>query len=219
MLIPPSLLVGVLLMGALGFLAAGSVAWVDGWAFVLLWALAITIPNLALARWNPGLLRRRARGLAQSPRYERVLKAIYTPLILVLPAVAGLDAVRFGWSEQSRWLTLPGVTLLVAGAALQVWTMLTNTHYEAGMRIQRGHAVVRVGPYRVVRHPGYLAAIIQTAGAPLVLRSAWAWLPVVGIAAVLVARVAFEDRALRDQLDGYPAYARQVRFRLVPGIW
>ena len=79
--------------------------------------------------------------------------------------------------------------------------------------------VVSSGPYRIVRHPGYLAAIVGSLAAPLILGSLWAFAPVVAGALLFTARTALEDRTLRQELAGYPEYASRTRFRLLPGIW
>jgi len=214
-------LAGVLIMGVLLFVAAGTTAWAQGWTFLCLWAIATVLPTAALIRENPGLLARQAEGLKRGQRYERVLQAFYIPLVLSIPVLAGLDVKRFAWSDQPTELVYVGTLLVLFGGVAQAWAMLENPHYEAGMRVQRdiGHKVIYNGPYRIVRHPGYLATIAQTAGAPLVLCSTWAWLPVLGITAVLVVRALLEDRVLREDLKGYIAYSRQVPIILLPGVW
>ncbi len=214
-------LVGVVAMSSLLFLAAGTTKWAQGWVFVALWAIATVTPHVALMRENPNLMKRRAKGLSQGRPYERLLAGASALLMLTLPAVAGLDVHRFGYSQLPNSLVYAGTMLVLFGAVAQAWAMIENPHYEEGLRIQRdiGHKVIYNGPYRIVRHPGYLAAIIQVAGVPLLLCSIWAWAPAVGIAAIQVVRALLEDRALRDELKGYIAYTRQVPTILLPGIW
>ncbi len=214
-------LLGVGIMAVLLFASAGTTAWAQGWTFICLWAIATAMPTAALIRDNPGLLARRAEGLKRGRRYERILQAIYIPLILSLPVIAGLEVQRFHASSLPTGLVYPGTLLVLFGAVAQAWAMFENPHYEAGMRVQRdiGHKVIYNGPYRIVRHPGYLATIVQAAGAPLVLCSVWAWVPVLGIAAVMVTRALLEDRALQEDLKGYIAYTRQVPIIMLPGVW
>ncbi len=89
------------------------------------------------------------------------------------------------------------------------------------MRIakEQGHAVCDAGPYRLIRHPGYMGAILFDLAAPLILQSAWAFIPAVITVIVIAARTAIEDKALQAGLDGYRDYAGRVPFRLLPGIW
>ncbi len=214
-------LAGVLVMALLLFASAGTLTWAQGWVFVMLWAIAVALPSFALARENPELMIRRARSREAARRYERILKWVYDLLMLSLPVLAGVDVQRLGWSDLPSTLVYPGTMLVLVGAVVQAWAMVENRHYEPRMRVQRdiGHKVIYNGPYRIVRHPGYLGAIIQIAGAPLVLASYWAWIPAAGIATVMIVRSLLEDRALRDELKGYIAYTRQVPTMLLPGIW
>ncbi len=214
-------LLGVLVMMGLLFGAAGTLRWAQGWTFLCLWAIATVVPTVGLVRDNPNLLKRRAQGLRLGRPYERVLHGFHLVMLSTLPLLAGLDVHRFGASTLPKELIYPGTLLVLFGAVAQAWAMIENPHYEAGMRVQRdiGHKVIYNGPYRIVRHPGYLATIVQTAGAPLVLCSVWAWAPVLGITGLLVARALLEDRVLRDELKGYIAYTRQVPTILLPGVW
>jgi protein-S-isoprenylcysteine O-methyltransferase Ste14 len=113
------------------------------------------------------------------------------------------------------------VVLHLLGSIPIAGAMATNPHLETTVRIQedRGHRVSTSGPYRVVRHPMYVGAILQFAGAPLVLGSLWACLPVAAAPVLFIVRTALEDRTLRRELPGYEAYAQRTRYRLLPGVW
>ena len=99
--------------------------------------------------------------------------------------------------------------------------MVCNRFFGPLVRIQsdRGHTVVDSGPYRSVRHPGYTGAVLSQLTFPLVLGSSWALIPFGLSALFFILRTGLEDRTLRKELDGYEAYTRRVRFRLIPGIW
>jgi protein-S-isoprenylcysteine O-methyltransferase Ste14 len=99
--------------------------------------------------------------------------------------------------------------------------MMSNRFFSAIVRIQkeRGHTVVTTGPYRIVRHPGYLGAILHSFALPLLLGSVWGLMPAAVVVVGILVRTIVEDRVLRAQLEGYPEYARRVRFRLLPGVW
>jgi protein-S-isoprenylcysteine O-methyltransferase Ste14 len=99
--------------------------------------------------------------------------------------------------------------------------MVSNAFFAEGVRIQeeRGHTVATGGPYRYVRHPGYVGAIAAGLSTPFLLGSPWALIPA-GISATLyVVRTALEDRTLREELPGYAEYAEQTGYRLLPGVW
>ncbi|MGD8737018.1 MAG: isoprenylcysteine carboxylmethyltransferase family protein, partial [Anaerolineae bacterium] len=96
-----------------------------------------------------------------------------------------------------------------------------NQHFYGVFHIdrERGHEVATAGPYRMVRHPGYLGALAFDLAVAIVLGSLWALIPAALVGVAIVTRTKVEDRALQAELDGYEAYAQQTRFRLVPGIW
>jgi len=133
----------------------------------------------------------------------------------------GLDAVRFGWSAMPAWVQWLGAALLL----LSYWAMglvfRENTFLAPVVRIQteREHKVISTGPYAVVRHPLYAAALAWLAGTALMLGSWWGLVACLAFAVILVTRTALEDRELHRGLPGYPDYAGRVRYRLVPFVW
>lgn len=107
------------------------------------------------------------------------------------------------------------------GMGLMTWAMAVNNYFSLVVRIQkdRGHTVVTGGPYRTVRHPGYVRVILFQLGTPFLLGTLWA-LILAGLAALLlVIRTALEDKTLLNELEGYREYAQQTRRRLLPGVW
>ena len=114
-----------------------------------------------------------------------------------------------------------GLAVLLPMEVVGTWAMLVNEHFEQFGRIQddHDHRVVTRGPYAVVRHPGYLGAVVGALSVPLMLGSAWTFVPAVLAAALFVVRTALEDDMLRRKLPGYEDYTRRTRYRLVPGVW
>jgi protein-S-isoprenylcysteine O-methyltransferase Ste14 len=145
---------------------------------------------------------------------------LWLTLGVVTPVVAGLD-VRFGWSPLPWAAFFAGLAVLVPASLFGDWAMVENEHFEQFVRIQheRDQRVVTTGPYRLVRHPGYLGAVLGALATPLLLGSAWTFVPAGLVAALFVVRTSLEDRALRAGLSGYEDYARRTRFRLVPWLW
>jgi protein-S-isoprenylcysteine O-methyltransferase Ste14 len=203
------------------FISSGRLDWAMAWVYLALFVTNQAIVALILLPKNPELLAERAR--SRGPRdLDRVLTGVMTvfgPVITLI--VAGLD-VRFGWSSPlSPWIHAVALMIAASGALLTVWAMACNRFFYGILRIdlERGHAVATGGPYRIVRHPGYLGGSLFDLAAPLLLGSLWALVPALLTIAAIVARTALEDRALQDHLDGYGDYAHQVRSRLLPGIW
>jgi protein-S-isoprenylcysteine O-methyltransferase Ste14 len=114
-----------------------------------------------------------------------------------------------------------GALVYVLGQAILLWARYTNNFFSSMVRIQidRGHTVCRTGPYRYVRHPGYVGGILFTATMGVVLGSWWACLPQGFACLLLVWRTWMEDRTLKAELPGYAEYAEETRYRLVPRLW
>jgi protein-S-isoprenylcysteine O-methyltransferase Ste14 len=146
------------------------------------------------------------------------------PLLLVsffaVFFVAAFDA-RFGWSLVSTPMIVIGYVLFTLGFVASVWVYAVNKFAEPSVRIQsdRGQKVIDTGPYAIVRHPLYAAAVVLMVGTALALDSYWALAPTVVGTIVIIVRIVLEDCTLQNELDGYKAYACRVRYRLVPGIW
>jgi len=208
------------------FVSAGTMAWRAAWTFlgaqfVLLLALGVPLmwrdPDLVAERGRPGGSSAKA-SVARWDRPISLVVSVFGPLGIWI--VAGLSQ-RWGWSQLALAWQLIGLGVMAAGYALFMWAMASNRFFSGLVRIQteRGHAVSNGGPYRIVRHPGYVGMAAMMTGEALLLGSAWALAPAAITIGVLVVRTALEDRYLRAQLDGYTEYAERVRWRLLPRIW
>ncbi|MGO9088557.1 MAG: methyltransferase family protein [Candidatus Sulfotelmatobacter sp.] len=204
------------------FASAGRIHWIRGWISVALWVVGTTALGLITQRYNPELMAQRAKWRRKDTKpFDKIFMAIYIPLILLHPAVAGLDAVRFHWSSIPFAFVYVGAAMFVAAVLLIGWVMVLNPYAETSVRIQtdRGHAVVSSGPYRFVRHPMYVGMILMGVSSPLIWGSVWA-LAMSGVLILLfIWRTANEDRTLRRELPGYEDFAAHTRYRLLPGIW
>jgi protein-S-isoprenylcysteine O-methyltransferase Ste14 len=217
-------IVGMFVVFALAlFLAAGTVAWPAGWAFLVLF-FGFTV---ALSRWllrhNPGLLTERMTGIGKPDQktWDKVFYAVANVVFLAWLVVMPLDAVRFHWSQMPPWLQVGGAALLLCSFYLFFLIFRENAYLSPAVRVQaeRGQTVVSTGPYQYVRHPMYATAIIFLAGTTLLLGS-WYGL-VLGLILVvgIALRAVQEERTLRAELPGYDAYLAQVRYRLIPYVW
>jgi len=152
---------------------------------------------------------------------DRQIRWAMLPFMLGYWVVAGLD-IRWHGSEiiPQGWRVL-GLAGLAASLGLALWALTQNRFFSPVVRVQteRGHHLISSGPYRFIRHPGYLGGAASALCGAIVLGSWWAFLPAAGIVGVLVRRTILEDRFLHRELAGYPEYADTVRYRLLPGIW
>lgn len=203
------------------FLPAGTLAWRPGWVFIAVLVIAFGVSALVLARVNPIIFRARSRFQEGTKAWDRALLAMILPTMVAILPVASLDAGWFQWLPVPLWAVVVGYVAMLASIAVTAWAQSVNPFFEPGVRIQseRHHRVIDGGPYRFVRHPGYVAAIVMFFGMALALGSVIALLPAALASALLVLRTAWEDRLLRAELPGYDDFARRVRWRLVPGLW
>jgi len=187
------------------------------WAYL---GIFVAFMVLVLVTIDPGLLRERLRPAPGGK--DRRLRAVLAPFALAHFAIAALDVAHFHWSDTvPPGLRIAGLAGVAMSLGLVGWAMAVNRYFSPVVRIQdeRGHHVVEAGPYRYVRHPGYLGMVAAALCSPLAIGSWWSMAPIGGYLLFIIRRAALEDRFLRDHLPGYAEYAAKVRYRMVPGLW
>lgn len=209
------------LLYAIVCLCAGTFRYWQGVGFAVMMGFAVFIEDTIFAA-DPALARERKR-LGRGVKGWDI--AFLLPFGILVPATALLsaaDAGRHLWSpDLPASVYAAGYAMMAFGIAWFFWPMHENTWFTLTVRVQedRGHMVVRTGPYRFVRHPGYVGGILMILAIPPTLGSAWGLVPAGIAAAMLVVRTALEDRTLHEELPGYREYAQEVRYRLVPRVW
>lgn len=209
------------IFGACIFASAGSWTWWRGWAGLTVCLLSESFVNSFLAVRAPNTLNQRGTSHEGVKPFDILFATLYLALSICLAVVIGFDCIRFRWSSLPWATFVIGACLIVAATALGTWAMLVNEHFEQFVRIQseRHHRVVTSGPYRFVRHPGYLAGILGAVAGPLLFGSIWASVPAGLLALVVVWRTIREDLTLRAELEGYAEYTKQTPNRLIPFVW
>lgn len=206
------------------FIGAGTYQWDWAWFYAAINLIGWIVLSLILVRENPGLLNergRRVKDMVGTKRWDWVIMYSYSLLLIVMPLVAGFD-YRYGWtSPVPLWVRAAGVIVLIVSFIPLTWSMAVNHYFSATVRIRtdRGHHVETSGPYRIVRHPGYVAIILQFIAVPLIVGSGAAWIPALLGVLLFFVRTALEDQTLQTELPGYREYAEQVRYHLLPGVW
>lgn len=204
--------------------AGRDVDWWQAWAFSLL----VHVAGIGGRAWaehrHPGLQADRMRfGRGQEVKpWDRVLAPLMGFSILYPPVIVGALDHRYGWTTPfPAWANVVGLLLCTLGYGFAVWALVENRFFTSVVRIQteRGHEVCDSGPYRFVRHPGYAGNLLGLVGIPLALDSAWVFVAAGVALGISVLRTALEDRTLMEELPGYREYARNVRYRLLPGLW
>lgn len=198
-------------------------SWVEAWLYAGLQLGSFVMSRVLVARVHPELLRERARSLDKSDAkaWDRRVVGFMMLSAAVALVVAGLEARWRSGPVFPLWVKGVAGAVMLAGNAFASWALVVNRFFEGLVRIQRdrGHVVVTTGPYAFVRHPGYAGSLVTSVVTPLLLDAPWAWVPMMVSMGALLYRTKREDDTLRAELEGYEAYTRQTRFRLVPGVW
>ncbi len=210
----------LIVQAAILFLTAGRLNWTWAWVFLGIYLVSVSINTFGM-RNSPETIAERGQARMEKD-WDKAVSGLWSlAQFLVLPIVAGLD-MRFGWTRElgTAW-HIAGAVVFAVGLGLFGWAMITNAYFSTTVRIQsdRGQVVCRTGPYRFVRHPGYVGAILQSLSIPFLLGSLWALIPGITAAILMIIRASLEDSTLQTELQGYQDYAQRVRYRLIPGIW
>ena len=222
------------------FLLAWRLDYWQAWVYGVIGLIMMISAGIAF-RNNSELFKERTKPGPGTKKYDKVMWALFTPAMFVIMIIAPLDAGRFGWTSDllTPKLLLPiynffglmtdlpwyvyiiGYICFIYAQLLKYWCMWSNKWFSSTVRIQidRDHQVVDSGPYRYVRHPGYVSGFLVSFGQAIVLGSLWALIPAIMVMIVLIVRTSLEDKTLQKELPGYAEYAKKVRFRLFPGIW
>ncbi len=201
------------------FATSDDLGWGWGWLYLAIYIINQIILTVILP---PDLLSERSKPQEGSKGWDIVLASVAALLMPIgIYIVAGFDHGQ-GWSGSfSPVVQIVASVVMIGGIALSDWAMVANKFFSGVIRIQkdRGHTVQTGGPYRFVRHPGYVGGILHHVAAPLMLGSWWALIPGSIGALLFVIRTALEDKTLQDELPGYRAYTQRTHYRLLPGIW
>lgn len=214
-------ILGITGMSVALFWSAGRIDWWPAWAAIAVWLSWYAVMDSLIFRFNPDLMAERLSPPKGAKAWDRAIMSTVRLTQLARYILAGLDQ-RHGWTGDFPLAAqITGLAMCVLSYALFEWAMTSNAFFSQIVRIQsdRGHAVATDGPYRYVRHPGYVGLIVFELAISTLLASWWAILAGGLCALLFILRTALEDDTLQAELPGYGDYARQVRYRLLPGIW
>jgi len=208
----------LILQGAILFIAAGTLSWKWAW-IVLLLGLFLLIINLILLPAE--LIEERGRKKENVKKWDKMLTSIISLPTILMYVFSGLDQ-RFNWTGDVHIIiNIAGLVLIFFGSMIFTWSMVSNKFFSTLVRLQidRQHTVVTEGPYKYVRHPGYLGYIIFTLATPIALGTFWGLIfsGIIGI--LLIVRTILEDATLKKELPGYAEYTENVKYKLIPFLW
>lgn len=208
---------GLLLVGLLIFLPAGTIAFPGGWLLMGLLFAPMLIAGFVMYFKSPGFLAKRLDAKEKQGKQKGVLA--FSGLMFIAGfVVAGLD-FRFGWSTMPDWVTITAAVLFLASYALYAEVMRENAYLSRTIRVEEGQKVVDTGLYGIVRHPMYAVTILLFLMMPLVLGSWYALIAFLFYPAIIVVRLKDEEDLLTRELPGYEAYKQKVKYRIFPFVW
>lgn len=208
---------GVILVGILVFLPAGTFDWFNGQLFMGLLFVPMIIAGVIMMIKNPELLEKRLDAKEKQRNQELVVK--FSGLMFLAGfIVAGLD-FRFGWSNMPKTVSAASSVLFLAAYALYAEVLRENTYLSRTIEVQQGQRVIDTGLYGIVRHPMYSATLLLFLSMPLVLGSWYSFVIFLAYPFIISKRVKHEEEFLERELQGYKEYKSKVKYRLVPFVW
>jgi protein-S-isoprenylcysteine O-methyltransferase Ste14 len=200
------------------FISAGTIKWPFAWLFM---ALLVSVDLIGLPFVPLEVLAERGSKKENVEDWDKVMGKLIVLSMMSIFLIAGLD-YRWNWSQDiDSILHLASIAVFILGCALEIWAMRVNLFFSDVVRIQldREHKVCSSGPYKYVRHPGYLGMIVYYLATPLLIGSWWAMIPAFMMMTLLVIRAKLEDETLLKKLPGYEEYALRTKYRLLPRVW
>lgn len=208
---------GLLLVGLLIFLPAGTLYYTGGWLFLGLLFVPMLIAGFVMLFKSPEFLAKRLDAKEKQATQKGVLA--FSGLMFIGGfVVAGLDH-RFGWSHMPAWVTITASVLFLAAYALYAEVMRENAYLSRTIKVEEGQKVVDTGLYGIVRHPMYMATVLLFLMMPIVLGSWYALIVFAFYPAIIIVRLKDEEELLSRELPGYTEYKQRVKYRLLPFLW
>jgi protein-S-isoprenylcysteine O-methyltransferase Ste14 len=212
--------IALVLFGALLFAPAGTFDYWQAWVLIAVFVVVSAVPTVYLAVKNPAALQRRMRG-GPTAETRSAQKIASSCTLLAFPAAMVVSAVdhRFAWSQVPMVVSLIGDAVVAVGIATTFAVIVQNGYAAANITVETGQKVVSTGLYGLVRHPMYVGILVILVGTPLALGSYWGLLVLIPATFAFAFRILDEEKMLKDELDGYLGYTRDVHYRLMPFVW
>ena len=208
---------GLILVGLLVFLPAGTFGYWQGWLFMGILFVPMFIAGLVMLAKNPNLLRSRLDAKEEQKDQDLVVK-LSGLMFLAGFIVAGLG-IRFGWYILPKGVVIAAAATFLFAYVLYAEVLRENTYLSRTIEVQEGQTVVDTGLYGIVRHPMYTVTLLLFLAMPLVLGSVYAFLVFLAYPFIIAKRIKGEEAFLEKELAGYKEYKEKVKYRMIPFIW
>lgn len=208
---------GVLLVGVLVFLPAGTLAFLQGWLLIGILFVPMFVAGLAMMQKNPELLQKRLNAKEEQAEQREVVM-LSGLMFLAAFVVAGLN-FRFQWLVLPLWVSYASAVVFLLAYALYAEVLRENTYLSRTIEVQKGQKVIDTGLYGIVRHPMYMSTLLLFLSMPLVLGSIFSFVIMLLYIPLINKRMSNEERVLEAGLAGYQDYEKRVRYRVIPYVW
>ena len=208
---------GLLLVGLLIFLPAGTLHYAKGWLLVGLLFVPMLIAGFMMLAKSPEFLKKRL-DVKEKQATQKGVVALSGLMFIAGFVVAGVD-YRFGWSDMPDWVVITASVLFLVAYAVYAEVMRENAYLSRTIKVEEGQTVVDTGLYGIVRHPMYMATILLFLMIPIVLGSWYALIVFACYPAIIIVRLKDEEDLLTRELPGYAAYKQKVKYRIIPFVW
>jgi protein-S-isoprenylcysteine O-methyltransferase Ste14 len=210
-------LLAILILGMLFFLSAGTFLYWQAWIYCGILFIPMLFVFAYLLKHDPKLLERRMK-MKERERPQKLFVKLSLLFFAVTFIIPGLD-YRFKWSHVPFVVVIIADVIVLLGYFFFFLVLKENSYASRIIEVEKGQKVISTGPYRIIRHPLYLAASLIYAFSPLALSSYWAMLPLAPLAPLIIFRILNEEKLLIRSLKGYKDYMKKVRYRLIPFVW
>ena len=210
-------LAGVIIIGLLIFIPAGTLNYINGWVFLGVLFIPMFIAGIIMMTKNPKLLVSRLKAKEKQKEQSIVVK-LSGLMFFAGFIVAGLD-YRFKWIELPPWTLYVSVILFLLAYLLYAEVLRENVYLSRTIQVQENQKVVDTGLYGIVRHPMYTATIILFLSMPLILGSLISFFIFLIYPVLIAIRAINEEKLLIKELEGYDEYMKKVKYRFIPFIW
>ena len=208
---------GLVLVGLLLFLPAGTFAYRQAWLLIGILFVPMFAAGIVMMKKNPDLLRKRLKAGEEQAEQKTVI--LLSGLMFAAAFItAGLNA-RFGWIVLPAWVSIAAAVIFLAGYLLYAEVLRENTYLSRTVEVQENQKVIDTGLYGIVRHPMYMSTLLLFLAMPLVLGSVISFAVMLFYIPIIAKRIRNEEQVLEKGLAGYREYERKVRYRLIPFLW
>ena len=208
---------GLILVGLLLFLPAGTFAYPQGWLLIGILFVPMFIAGLIMMKKSPELLRKRLNVKEEQAEQKTVI-LLSGLMFLASFIIAGLN-FRFGWIRLPLWVSYAAALLFLAGYVLYAEVLRENVWLSRTVEVQENQKVIDTGLYGIVRHPMYMATLLLFLAMPLVLGSIFSFLVMLFYIPLIARRIRNEEKVLEEGLAGYTEYKQRVKYKVIPRIW